>query len=84
MSDCRNNVAGLLKNHKAAGNSSMSFETSSTHMAETVAFKCRSRPECSHGSLAWAGRPAKAGPKLPGERKIGGRNRFVSRANKET
>uniref|UniRef100_A0A915HU74 Uncharacterized protein n=1 Tax=Romanomermis culicivorax TaxID=13658 RepID=A0A915HU74_ROMCU len=39
MSDCRNNVAGLLKNHKAAGNFSMSFETSSSHMAETVAFK---------------------------------------------
>uniref|UniRef100_A0A915L1A3 Uncharacterized protein n=1 Tax=Romanomermis culicivorax TaxID=13658 RepID=A0A915L1A3_ROMCU len=39
MSDCRNNVHGLLKNHKVAGNRSVSLETSSAHMGETVAFK---------------------------------------------
>uniref|UniRef100_A0A915L7L7 Uncharacterized protein n=1 Tax=Romanomermis culicivorax TaxID=13658 RepID=A0A915L7L7_ROMCU len=39
MSNCRNDVHGLLKNRKAAGNRSVSLEMSSAHMAETVAFK---------------------------------------------
>uniref|UniRef100_A0A915JR98 Uncharacterized protein n=1 Tax=Romanomermis culicivorax TaxID=13658 RepID=A0A915JR98_ROMCU len=38
MIDCRNDVAGLLKYRRAAGNRSVSLETSSAHMAETVAF----------------------------------------------
>uniref|UniRef100_A0A915JV64 Uncharacterized protein n=1 Tax=Romanomermis culicivorax TaxID=13658 RepID=A0A915JV64_ROMCU len=39
MSNCRKDVHGLLKNRKAAGNHSVSLETSSAHLAETVAFK---------------------------------------------
>uniref|UniRef100_A0A915KUZ1 Uncharacterized protein n=1 Tax=Romanomermis culicivorax TaxID=13658 RepID=A0A915KUZ1_ROMCU len=41
MSDCRNDVDGLLKNRKAAMNPRVSLEMSSAHMAETVAFKLR-------------------------------------------
>uniref|UniRef100_A0A915KEU5 Uncharacterized protein n=1 Tax=Romanomermis culicivorax TaxID=13658 RepID=A0A915KEU5_ROMCU len=41
MSDCRNDVDGLLKNRKAAMNPRVSLEMSSAHMAETVAFKVR-------------------------------------------
>uniref|UniRef100_A0A915KE54 Uncharacterized protein n=1 Tax=Romanomermis culicivorax TaxID=13658 RepID=A0A915KE54_ROMCU len=37
----QNNVDGLLENRKAAGNLSLSLETSSAHMAETVAFRVR-------------------------------------------
>uniref|UniRef100_A0A915I4Q7 Uncharacterized protein n=1 Tax=Romanomermis culicivorax TaxID=13658 RepID=A0A915I4Q7_ROMCU len=39
MPDCRKDVAGLLKNCKAAGNHIMSLEMSIAYMAETVAFR---------------------------------------------
>uniref|UniRef100_A0A915IZM5 Uncharacterized protein n=1 Tax=Romanomermis culicivorax TaxID=13658 RepID=A0A915IZM5_ROMCU len=41
MSDCRNDVNGLLKNCRAAGNRSVSLDTSRAHMAEMVAFSVR-------------------------------------------
>uniref|UniRef100_A0A915L8W0 Uncharacterized protein n=1 Tax=Romanomermis culicivorax TaxID=13658 RepID=A0A915L8W0_ROMCU len=38
LSDCKNDVVRLLKKRRAAGKRSVSLETSSAHMAETVAF----------------------------------------------
>uniref|UniRef100_A0A915KUV0 Uncharacterized protein n=1 Tax=Romanomermis culicivorax TaxID=13658 RepID=A0A915KUV0_ROMCU len=50
-SDWRNDVAGLLKKRKAAGNLSMSFDMSSAHMAETFIEKMKGDTPREDGGL---------------------------------